>query len=229
MKKFLKNLVIIVSALSLTSCGITSMATKNLTQTQVVLSEGNFKVVGQAYGESTATYIFGIGGFSKKALQENAINEMSKNANLRGSQTLTNITTNTSIKMFTPLFMKFTCSATANIIEFDSKQSCSKETKEIKNVEESSVAVVSETIKEQDHSKETKEAKVSTLKVPNLPQMTMESFNEIQAKAEKKDAEAAVTKAFKEKIGILVKVKPVKLGELPRSEKKSTRIFDNRY
>ena len=36
-------------------------------------------------------------------------------------------------------------------------------------------------------------------------------------------------KAFKEKIGILVKVKPVKLGELPRSEKKSTRIFDNRY
>ena len=35
--------------------------------------------------------------------------------------------------------------------------------------------------------------------------------------------------AFKEKIGITVLVKPVSIGELPRSEKKSTRIFDNRY
>lgn len=34
---------------------------------------------------------------------------------------------------------------------------------------------------------------------------------------------------FKEKIGILPKAKPVGMGELPRSEKKSTRIFDNRY
>ena len=54
-------------------------------------------------------------------------------------------------------------------------------------------------------------------------------FVEMTPGVEKKDAEVAVQKAFKEKIGILVKVKPVKLGELPRSEKKSTRIFDNRY
>ena len=34
---------------------------------------------------------------------------------------------------------------------------------------------------------------------------------------------------FKLKIGIAAVIKPVALGELPRSEKKSTRIFDNRY
>ena len=42
-------------------------------------------------------------------------------------------------------------------------------------------------------------------------------------------AEEAIQKAFKTKIGILVHVKPVSVGDLPRSEKKSTRIFDNRY
>ncbi len=34
---------------------------------------------------------------------------------------------------------------------------------------------------------------------------------------------------FKARIGITAAVKPVELGDLPRSEKKSTRIFDNRY
>ena len=43
---------------------------------------------------------------------------MSKNANLTGSQTLTNITTNSSIKMLTPLYMEITYTATANIVEF---------------------------------------------------------------------------------------------------------------
>ena len=38
-----------------------------------------------------------------------------------------------------------------------------------------------------------------------------------------------VEQAFKEKIGITPQGMPVGMGELPRSEKKSTRIFDNRY
>jgi phenylacetate-CoA ligase len=41
--------------------------------------------------------------------------------------------------------------------------------------------------------------------------------------------EKTVETAFKEKIGILPQAKAVGMGELPRSEKKSTRIFDNRY
>ncbi|MDD3238796.1 MAG: phenylacetate--CoA ligase family protein, partial [Lachnospira sp.] len=35
--------------------------------------------------------------------------------------------------------------------------------------------------------------------------------------------------AFKSKIGMTPEVKPVEIGDLPRSEKKSTRVFDNRY
>ena len=34
---------------------------------------------------------------------------------------------------------------------------------------------------------------------------------------------------FKHKIGIATHVMPVDLEDLPRSEKKSTRVFDNRY
>ena len=38
-----------------------------------------------------------------------------------------------------------------------------------------------------------------------------------------------VKQHFKALVGVSVVPKPVSMGELPRSEKKSTRIFDNRY
>ena len=119
MKKFLTICAFVAATLSLTGCaGLATSVSNNLTQTHVVLSDNNFKVVGQAYGESTATYICGIGGLSKEALSNNAINEMSKNANLNGSQTLVNTTVHYSTAMWTPFYVKVTCSATANIVEF---------------------------------------------------------------------------------------------------------------
>ncbi|MDR0382236.1 MAG: phenylacetate--CoA ligase [Oscillospiraceae bacterium] len=45
----------------------------------------------------------------------------------------------------------------------------------------------------------------------------------------RKALEKTVEADFKKMIGIVPKAKAVGLGELPRSEKKSTRIFDNRY
>lgn len=50
----------------------------------------------------------------------------------------------------------------------------------------------------------------------------------------KKDSEIKLIKneiihGFKNKIGITINCKPVNIGDLPRSEKKTTRIFDNRY
>ena len=51
--------------------------------------------------------------------------------------------------------------------------------------------------------------------------------------AEKGDASAALEKIveqeFKVRIGLIPDAKAVGIGELPRSEKKSTRVFDNRY
>lgn len=41
--------------------------------------------------------------------------------------------------------------------------------------------------------------------------------------------ETAVRQLFKTRVGLLIVPKAVFIGELPRSEKKSTRIFDNRY
>ncbi|MDR1862860.1 MAG: phenylacetate--CoA ligase [Treponema sp.] len=48
-------------------------------------------------------------------------------------------------------------------------------------------------------------------------------------KGARKNLEKTVEEAFKEKIGLTPKPLAVGMGELPRSEKKSTRIFDNRY
>lgn len=44
-----------------------------------------------------------------------------------------------------------------------------------------------------------------------------------------KKLEKTVERAFKERIGLLPIAKAVRIGDLPRSEKKSTRVFDNRY
>jgi hypothetical protein len=119
MKKFFTICAFVAATLSLTGCvGVANTVSNNLTQTQVVLSDNNFKVVGQAYGEASATYICGIGGMSREALYNNAVSEMTKNAHLQGSQTLTNTTMHYSMQMITPLYVKVTCSASANIVQF---------------------------------------------------------------------------------------------------------------
>ena len=48
-------------------------------------------------------------------------------------------------------------------------------------------------------------------------------------KDERKTLAETVQAAFKEKIGLTAKITPVGVGDLPRSEKKTTRVFDNRY
>jgi len=57
----------------------------------------------------------------------------------------------------------------------------------------------------------------------------MTLFFEMEAGAEKAVVEAAVGAVFKTRVGLTIVPKGVAIGELPRSEKKSTRIFDNRY
>lgn len=57
----------------------------------------------------------------------------------------------------------------------------------------------------------------------------MTVFFERTADADQKTVELALKERCKAKIGITVVPKSVTIGELPRSEKKSTRIFDNRY
>jgi phenylacetate-CoA ligase len=54
-------------------------------------------------------------------------------------------------------------------------------------------------------------------------------FFETAKNADAANLEKAVEHEFKQKIGLTPKAKAVGMGELPRSEKKSTRVFDNRY
>ena len=54
-------------------------------------------------------------------------------------------------------------------------------------------------------------------------------FVEVESGVDKEEIASRVVAGFKAKIGITVICKPVAIGELPRSEKKSNRIFDNRY
>ena len=51
MKK-ISALLMLVAVLCLTGCGVSSTVSNNVTETKIVLSENNFKVVGQAYGEA---------------------------------------------------------------------------------------------------------------------------------------------------------------------------------
>ena len=54
-------------------------------------------------------------------------------------------------------------------------------------------------------------------------------FVELEEGIDREIMETIIGETFKAKIGITVNVMPVAIGELPRSEKKSTRVFDNRY
>lgn len=54
-------------------------------------------------------------------------------------------------------------------------------------------------------------------------------FVEVKSNFNRYELEKETQQQFKSDIGIIVNIKPVNVGDLPRNEKKSTRIFDNRY
>jgi uncharacterized secreted protein with C-terminal beta-propeller domain len=110
----------VVAVLFLASCGASQSLTTNanLNQTNVVLSQKNFHVVKQVSAEASATYVFGIGGLSKKSLYNNAVAELTKAANLTGSQALVNVTVKNSGKLIL-FFGKVTYHAEGTVIEFD--------------------------------------------------------------------------------------------------------------
>lgn len=121
MKKLLSKVVIAIAAIILLSgCGLNAnLATNhNLNQTNVVLGQKNFHVVKNVEAEVSSTYIFGIGGISKKSLHDNAIAELTKKADLTGSQALVNVTIHTSGKLIL-CWAKVTYYAEATVIEFD--------------------------------------------------------------------------------------------------------------
>jgi hypothetical protein len=97
---------------------MTRTVANGVSETNVVLQKKNFKVLGQAYGQSKAVYVFGLGGVYKSALRANAVDEMSRSVKLTGSQALANITIHTSVMTVFGIYTEVICDATANVIEF---------------------------------------------------------------------------------------------------------------
>ncbi|HJF70524.1 MAG TPA: hypothetical protein K8V05_07185 [Butyricimonas virosa] len=121
MKTFKSLCVIVLSAITLASCGLGSDLTsnKNSLQTNVVLTQNNYKIVKTITGEATATYILGIGGLSSKALKENAVANMVKEAKLDGRcQAIVNTQVSVKNAIVTPFYVKKIVTATAQVIEF---------------------------------------------------------------------------------------------------------------
>ncbi|MBR6750088.1 MAG: hypothetical protein IKM10_06330 [Bacteroidaceae bacterium] len=119
MKKVLFICAVIMTVM-LSGCGFTQHATsnENQTQTSVVLSQANYKVIGTVSGESSQLYVLGIGGLSKKSLEQAAVSDMYNNANLTGSQAIIN--SNVFYRaQFYLLWSKTKAIATGTIIEFE--------------------------------------------------------------------------------------------------------------
>jgi phenylacetate-CoA ligase len=72
------------------------------------------------------------------------------------------------------------------------------------------------------------EYKIVIENIEDRETLTLLFETELGDPAARLSLEKNVTKSFKDKIGISVTAKATGMGELPRSEKKSTRIFDNR-
>lgn len=106
----------------LAGCGASREATHNIAefQTQVVLQKKNFKVIGTVSGKSEQTYVFGIGGLSKKSMTESAMSEMMKRADLMdGSRAIINVNVQYKSKCVLGfVYNKVTAIATGTIIEF---------------------------------------------------------------------------------------------------------------
>lgn len=120
----------LIAVLCTTGCGVPFWSTENQNQnqTQVVLSDNNFRIVKTVQAEVHCTYVFGIGGLSKKALMSNAISELTKKADLKGSQALINITTKTHNKWII-VWARCSMVAQGTVIEFIDKNNpnCSED------------------------------------------------------------------------------------------------------
>jgi hypothetical protein len=84
--KRLKLVMLFLSITLLSSCAFHNglSSNQNNNTTEVVLAKKNYKVIASVQGESQATYVFGIGGLSKKAMIAEARANMLSKANIIG-------------------------------------------------------------------------------------------------------------------------------------------------
>ena len=121
MKKFFKTAAAALCiAVTATSCGTMLLNNSNsgTNLTNVELSHANYRVVKNVEGFASASYVFGIGGLSQKATRDNAVADMTRKADLKGSQALVNVHIKSHVATVLGIYTRFSCAATAQVIEF---------------------------------------------------------------------------------------------------------------
>lgn len=121
-KRIQVTVVLVSIGVLLSSCGFHSGLTtnQNTSQTTVELSDANFEVVKKVSGNSSASYVFGIGGFSKVALIERAQADMLNEIDLKGtSRALINKTVEVhNSNVLGIVYIQKTVVVSAYVIEF---------------------------------------------------------------------------------------------------------------
>ncbi len=108
-----------IIALFASCVGLNLSPLVNYQPSNAVISDNNYRIVGEVSGECSQQYIFGFGGMSDKSKESNAIKEMYKNANLKPGQAIININvTYTQQVYFLAIVIKVTSIAHGTIIEF---------------------------------------------------------------------------------------------------------------
>lgn len=122
MKKTIYSTLAIIAISFLSSCGVGGAFIYNHNQnnTQVQLSQSNFRVVEKVKGTSEVSYIMGIGGLKKKQIYQNAYAAMMDDADLTtGSRALANVVSEEHVGGVPPFFIKRTITVSAHVIEFE--------------------------------------------------------------------------------------------------------------
>jgi hypothetical protein len=121
MKRILSIMLAVGTMTILSSCGINmaSISNHNANETQVQLSNNNFKVVDKIYGSAEVSYVLIFGGLNMKQLYENAYSAMMEKANLKGGpRAVINLVTEERLHGFPPFYYTRTVTVSDNVIEF---------------------------------------------------------------------------------------------------------------
>ena len=125
-KKINKLAIYFIVMMLFNGCGLVPAGSMmHSTNTQVILSEANYRIINTVKGEATGNFVFGVGPFSGR-LYARAKRNMLDNANLSGggnkSRALINITTDIQHKyllfLYFPFYFSKTVYLTADVIEF---------------------------------------------------------------------------------------------------------------
>jgi hypothetical protein len=110
-----KLIILIFSVVLLSSCATHS----GYIASSASLSKANFSYKKQISGTSKATYVFGLGGFSKQSLIDEAKRNMLAENPLKENQALANVSVSWKKSSYTIFVIINKCIVTADIVEFN--------------------------------------------------------------------------------------------------------------